>query len=59
MPEVWNAKEVAEYLKISEQLVYKAARAGDIPCFKVGGRILFNKDKIVRIVEGDTGEEQC
>ncbi|MCC7571502.1 helix-turn-helix domain-containing protein, partial [Candidatus Micrarchaeota archaeon] len=42
MPEVWDAKEVAKYLRISEQLVYKAARAGDIPCFKVGGRILFN-----------------
>ena len=53
MVRVMTVSEVAELLRISEPLVYKAARAGDIPSFKVGNRVLFNAEKIEAIVTGE------
>ena len=53
MVEVMTVKEVAEMLRISEQMVYKAARSGELPSFNVGNRVLFNKAKIEALVTGE------
>ena len=37
--DIWTAKEVAEYLKISKKTVYLMARTGDIPCTIIGNTI--------------------
>lgn len=44
---VFNVRELANYLGVSEQLIYKLKRNGEIPSFKLGDRkILFSKEKI-------------
>lgn len=53
MVRVMTVKEVAEMLRISEQMVYKAARSGELPSFNVGNRVLFNAEKIEAIVTGE------
>lgn len=41
-------KEVAEYLRLSEDKVYKMAQAGEIPCFKIGKQWRFRRSEIDR-----------
>ena len=53
MVEVLNVKEVAEMLHVSKQLIYKAAKQGQIPYFKIGDRYLFNKEKIEAMLNGE------
>ena len=36
-PEVMTVKQLADYLQIDEQTVYRMARAGKIPAVKVAG----------------------
>ena len=43
-----TANEVAEYLGISTDTVYKLAREKVIPHVKIGQRVLFKKDRIDR-----------
>jgi len=47
MEEQWmTVKDVAEYLKISTDLVYRLAQKSEIPASKVANRWRFRKDKI-------------
>lgn len=47
MKEQWmTVKDVAEYLKVSTDLIYQLAQQGRIPASKVGNRWRFKKDKI-------------
>ena len=39
-------KEVAEYLQLEEHTIYKMARKGEIPAFKIAGQWRFKKDMI-------------
>ena len=43
MPELMTTREVADYLRIKERKVYDLVRAGDIPCSRVTGKLLFPK----------------
>lgn len=43
-----EAKEVAVYLGLSVDSIYKLAREKEIPHVKVGRRLLFKKDSIDR-----------
>ncbi|MBC7233993.1 MAG: helix-turn-helix domain-containing protein [Chloroflexi bacterium] len=45
-PEVMTVKQLADYLQIDEQTVYRMARAGKIPAVKVAGQWRFKKDLI-------------
>ena len=45
-PAVMTIGEVASYLRLHEQTVYKMAKNGDIPAFKVGNRWRFIQDDI-------------
>ncbi len=49
MNDQWmTVKELAAYLKLSTDLIYRLAQQGKIPASRVGGRWRFNRDKIDR-----------
>lgn len=45
-PEVMTAEQVAEYLQINKQTVYRRARAGEIPSIRIGKVLRFKKEVI-------------
>ena len=45
-------REVAEYLQVSREKVYKLAQQGKIPASKVGGQWRFKRKRIDRWLEG-------
>jgi excisionase family DNA binding protein len=47
---VLTADEVAEYLKLSKITVYKLAKQGTIPGFRVGSSWRFNKSFIEKLM---------
>ena len=49
--EVMNAKETAEYLKISYWLLMKMARESQIPAFRCGNKVLFRKSSIDKFID--------
>lgn len=50
MPEIMTPKEVATYLKMSVLTVYKHAKQGTIPGFRVGNSWRFDKKKIDEVL---------
>jgi excisionase family DNA binding protein len=52
MPEILTPKEVANYLKMSVLTVYKHAKEGIIPGFRVGNSWRFDKTKIDELLVG-------
>jgi excisionase family DNA binding protein len=48
---ILTADEVADYLKLSKITVYKLAKQGAIPGFRVGGSWRFNKSFIERMMK--------
>jgi len=46
-----TVRDVAEYLKLSTDLVYRLAQQGKIPVSKVGNRWRFNKEKVDKWME--------
>jgi excisionase family DNA binding protein len=52
MTDTWlTVKEVAQYLKLSPDLIYKLAQRGKIPASKVGTAWRFRKQKIDQWME--------
>ncbi|TMB31807.1 MAG: helix-turn-helix domain-containing protein [Deltaproteobacteria bacterium] len=39
---LWDARDVARYLKASVSWVYKAAERRELPCIRVGGLLRFD-----------------
>lgn len=39
---LWDAADVAKYLKVSRSWVYHRAEAGLLPCIRVGGLLRFD-----------------
>jgi excisionase family DNA binding protein len=50
MANIVTAKEISQYLKLSESTVYKLASAGEIPGFKIGDSWRFDMDLIMSMV---------
>lgn len=48
---VLTVKEAAEYLKLNEFTIYRLAKAGEIPSFKVGRSLRFRSDILDRWME--------
>ncbi len=46
-PEVLNAKEAAEFLRVSKDSLYDAVGRGEVPHRRLGGRILFSRSKLL------------
>ncbi len=55
MPEIMTPKEVAKYLKMSVLTVYKHAKQGTIPGFRVGNSWRFDKKKIDEVLLNGNG----
>jgi excisionase family DNA binding protein len=54
MTDTWlTVKEVAQYLKLSPDLIYKLAQQGKIPASKVGTAWRFKKPKIDQWMEAN------
>lgn len=45
---VFNVQELAAYLRMKPVTIYKHAKAGKLPCFKVGANWRFKKATIDR-----------
>jgi excisionase family DNA binding protein len=43
---LWDAKDVAAYLKASRSWVYQKAEAGLLPCMRIGGLLRFEPSRI-------------
>jgi len=46
-----TVKEVAEYLQLDEHTVYRMARKGEIPAYKIAGQWRFKKKLIEKWLE--------
>ncbi len=55
MSEIMTPKEVATYLKMSVLTVYKHAKQGTIPGFRIGNSWRFDKNKIDAALLGGDG----
>ena len=40
--ELWDANDVARYMKVSRSWVYQRAEAGLLPCLRLGGLLRFD-----------------
>lgn len=45
-PMIMTVREVAGYLRMHEMTIYRMARQGEIPAYKVGNRWRFNRERI-------------
>ena len=43
---IMTVREVAKYLRMHEMTIYRMARQGEIPAYKVGNRWRFNRERI-------------
>jgi excisionase family DNA binding protein len=51
---LWDANDVASYLKVSRSWVYHRAEAGELPCLRVGGLLRFEPEAIRSFAHGGT-----
>ena len=59
MSEILTPKEVAKYLKMSVLTVYKHAKQGTIPGFRVGNSWRFDKNRIDEVLlNGDNTDRK-
>ena len=47
---LWDAKDVAVFLKVSRSWVYHRAEAGLLPCVRIGSLLRFDPEVIRRLV---------
>ncbi len=60
-PEVMTVEELAEYLKLDPQTIYRRFRRGDLPGVKIGKAIRFKREVIdawLRTMSHRWGEQQ-
>ena len=46
VPEVMTVSEVAEYLRVNPQTVYRKAKAGELPAVRIGRAIRFRRSEL-------------
>ena len=51
MGEILTAKELSEYLQLTEVTIYKYVSEGKIPGMKIGSRWRFEKEKIDDLIK--------
>jgi excisionase family DNA binding protein len=50
MSNIVTAKEVGQYLKLSESTIYKLVASGEIPGFKIGDSWRFDMEEILKMI---------
>ena len=53
MGEILTAKELSEYLQLTEVTIYKYVSQGKIPGMKIGSRWRFEKDRIDDLLKNE------
>jgi excisionase family DNA binding protein len=51
---LWDARDVAAFLKVSRSWVYHRAEAGELPCLRVGGLLRFDPEAVRAFARGET-----
>lgn len=51
---LWDARDVAAYLKCSTSFVYKAAEDGRLPCVRIGSMLRFVPDIVRAFARGES-----
>jgi excisionase family DNA binding protein len=51
--QLWDANDVARYLKVSRSWVYQRAEAGLLPCLHLGGLIRFDSETVRAFARGE------
>jgi excisionase family DNA binding protein len=55
---LWDANDVAKFLKASRSWVYQKAQAGQLPCVKIGGLLRFEPAAIRAFIRGQSAKNQ-
>ena len=50
---LWDAKDVAAFLRVSRSWVYHRSEAGLLPCLRIGSLLRFDPEVIRRIARGE------
>ncbi len=58
MEKILTAKEVSQFLKLSESTIYKLAFSGEIPAFKVGDSWRFELEEIQKMIRDSKNRER-
>ena len=53
---LWDASDVAKFLKCSRSYVYKAAEAGMLPCLRIGAMLRFDPERVKAFALGMKAE---
>jgi len=51
MSNIVTARELGQYLKLSESTIYKLASGGNLPGFKIGDSWRFDMEEIVEMIK--------
>jgi excisionase family DNA binding protein len=49
---LWDANDVAAYLKVSRSWVYHRCESGELPCLRVGGLVRFEPERVREYARG-------
>jgi excisionase family DNA binding protein len=55
MANIVTAKELCDYLKLSDSTIYKLALNGELPGFKIGDSWRFDMDDVVEHIKAKKG----
>lgn len=50
--EYWSRKETAKFIGCSLTTLYHYQRKGILPFVKLGNKVLFNKEEVLKVLEG-------
>ncbi len=54
-PEFLTTRELAALLRVKERKIYELAAAGEVPCRKITGKLLFPRAEIETMLRGESG----
>ena len=55
MAHIVTAKELCDYLKLSDSTIYKLALNGELPGFKIGDSWRFDMDEVIEHIKAKKG----
>jgi excisionase family DNA binding protein len=58
MATIVTAKEVSQYLKLTESTIYKLASMGEIPGFKIGKSWRFDMEEVLKRIKAIKGNSK-
>jgi excisionase family DNA binding protein len=57
--QLWDAEDVARYLKVSRSWVYHRSESGELPCLRIGGLLRFEQQAIHAFARGSSIPAGC